>query len=207
MPLRWVGIEAVHTTARLAEEAARGGRPPTPTSTPTPSSPTWAGTRRREGGSGARSTPAPCSTSAPWATGCTSPSWRGQLRDLGLRIVPNTGRDGRYIELAGIQPAWSEAFSARAHEVRRARELLGIETDVPARTLAAATRRGKGEEATEDHTPAWRDHLRAQFGTQALDAVDQIAAQPAVLEERQPLAERERELLDALLLARGAHRS
>lgn len=127
----------------------------------------------------------------------------GQLRDLGLRIVPNTGRDGRYIELAGIQPAWSEAFSARAHEVRRARELLGIETDVPARTLAAATRRGKGEEATEDHTQAWRDHLRAQFGTQALDAVDQIAAQPVVLEERQPLAERERELLERFFSPEG----
>ncbi len=201
VPLRWVGIEAVHTTARLAEVTAREGRPPDPdlhTHTVVANmgwdqaAGKWravdAGTllHVRSLGDGVYLT-----------------ELSAQLRDLGLRIVPNTGRDGRYIELAGIQPAWSEAFSARAHEVRRARELLGIETDVPARTLAAATRRGKGEETTEDHTQAWRNHLRAQFGTQALDAVDQVAAQPVVLEEPQPLAERERELLERFFSPEG----
>ncbi len=127
-----------------------------------------------------------------------------QLRALGLEVQPNTGRDGRYIEVKGIEPAWCEAFSQRAHEVRRARELLGIETDVPARALAAATRRGKGEEAAQDHTESWRAQLEERFGPQALQAVDRLATErPGKPAARRPLEERQSALIRRFLGEEG----
>ncbi|MGO8687035.1 MAG: MobF family relaxase [Candidatus Dormibacteria bacterium] len=192
VPLQWVGIEAVHTTARISEEAAREGRPPDPdlhTHTVVanmgwdPAAQRWravdAGTllHMRSLGDGVYLT-----------------TLADELRRLGFEIRPNTGRDGRYVELAGIEPAWIDAFSARAHEVRRAREILGIESDVPARSLAAATRRGKGEEAHQDHTAAWRDHLDHQFGTAAVGDLD-LALSDRRPRERPTLERREAELL------------
>ena len=192
VPLQWVGIEAVHTTARISEEAAREGRPPDPdlhTHTVVanmgwdPAAQRWravdAGTllHMRSLGDGVYLT-----------------ALADELRRVGFEIRPNTGRDGRYVELAGIEPAWIDAFSARAHEVRRARELLGIENDVPARGLAAATRRGKGDEAHQDHTAAWRDHLHHQFGTSAVGDLDR-ALSDRRLRERPSLERREAELL------------
>ena len=192
VPLQWVGIEAVHTTARISEEAAREGRPPDPdlhTHTVVanmgwdPAAQRWravdAGTllHMRSLGDGVYLT-----------------ALADELRRVGFEIRPNTGRDGRYVELAGIEPAWIDAFSARAHEVRRARELLGIENDVPARGLAAATRRGKGEEAHQDHTAAWRDHLHHQFGTAAVGDLDRALSDRRP-RERPSLERREAELL------------
>jgi conjugative relaxase-like TrwC/TraI family protein len=192
VPLQWVGIEAVHTTARMSEEAAREGRPPDPdlhTHTVVanmgwdPAAQRWravdAGTllHMRSLGDGVYLT-----------------ALAEELRRVGFEIRPNAGRDGRYLELAGIEPAWIEAFSARAHEVRRARELLGIENDVPARGLAAATRRGKGEEAHQDHTAAWRDHLHHQFGTAAVGDLDRALGDRRP-RERPSLERREAELL------------
>jgi hypothetical protein len=194
VPLQWVGIEAVHTTARISVEAAREGRPPDPdlhTHTVVanmgwdPAAQRWravdAGTllHMRSLGDGVYLT-----------------ALADELRRLGFEIRPNTGRDGRYLELAGIEPAWIEAFSARAHEVRRAREILGIETDVPARSLAAATRRGKGEEAHQDHTIAWRDHLHHQFGTAAVGDLDRA------LSDRRPREQPSLERREAELLTR-----
>jgi conjugative relaxase-like TrwC/TraI family protein len=192
VPLQWVGIEAVHTTARLSQEAARDGRPPDPdlhthavvaNMGRDPSAQRWravdAGTllHMRSLGDGVYLT-----------------ALADELRGLGLQIRPNTGRDGRYLELEGIEPAWIEAFSARAHEVRRARQLLGIEADVPARGLAAATRRGKGDEAHHDHTAAWQDHLSQRFGTAALHDLGKLLSdrRPRHLP---PLQQREAELL------------
>jgi len=192
VPLQWVGIEAVHTTARISEEAAREGRPPDPdlhTHTVVanmgwdPAAQRWravdAGTllHMRSLGDGVYLT-----------------ALADEMRRVGFEIRPNTGRDGRYVELAGIEPAWIDAFSARAHEVRRAREILGIESHVPARSLAAATRRGKGEEAHQDHTAAWRDHLDHQFGTAAVGDLD-LALGDRRPRERPPLERREAELL------------
>ena len=192
VPLQWVGIEAVHTTARISEEAAREGRPPDPdlhTHTVVanmgwdPAAQRWravdAGTllHMRSLGDGVYLT-----------------ALADELRRVGFEIRPNTGRDGRYVELAGIEPAWIDAFSARAHEVRRAREILGIENDVPARGLAAATRRGKGEEAHQDHTAAWRDHLHHQFGTAAVGDLDRALSDRRP-RERPSLERREAELL------------
>jgi hypothetical protein len=187
-----VGIEAIHTTARISEEAAREGRPPDPdlhTHTVVanmgwdPAAQRWravdAGTllHMRSLGDGVYLT-----------------TLADELRRLGFEIRPNTGRDGRYVELAGIEPAWIDAFSARAHEVRRAREYLGIEDDVPARGLAAATRRGKGEEAHQDHTAAWRDHLHHQFGTTAVGDLERALSDRRP-RERPSLERREAELL------------
>lgn len=192
VPLQWVGIEAVHTTARLSQEAAREGRPPDPDLHThavvanmgwDPVAQRWravdAGTllHMRSLGDGVYLT-----------------ALAGELQGLGLQIRPNTGRDGRYLELEGVEPAWTEAFSARAHEVRQARQLLGIEADVPARGLAAATRRGKGDEAHRDHTAAWREHLSERFGAAALDDLGKVLSDRRP-RDQPPLESREAELL------------
>ncbi len=202
VPLEWLGIEAVHTTARLSEQGAREGRPPDPdlhTHTVIANM-AWDPGRggAGEGGKWRAVDAGVLLHVRSLGDGVYLTELAAQLRSLGLEVVPNTGRDGRYLEVAGIEPVWCQAFSARAHEVRRARELLGIETDVPARALAPATRRGKGEEVHADHTEAWRAHLAERFGSEALEDVDQVAdvRQREGIPVERPREEREGELLE-----------
>ncbi len=209
VPLEWVGCEAVHTTARLSEQAAKEGRPPDP-DLHTHTVVANMGWDPGEGGAGGGAgkwralDPGTLLHVRSLGDGVYLTELATELRALGLEVQPNTGRDGRYIEVKGIEPAWCEAFSQRAHEVRRARELLGIETDVPARALAAATRRGKGEGAAQDHTESWRAQLEERFGPQALQAVDRLATErpgkPAV---RRPLEERQSALMERFLGEEG----
>jgi conjugative relaxase-like TrwC/TraI family protein len=192
VPLCWIGIEAVHSTARLSAEAAREDRPPDPDlhTHVVIANMGWDAPRQKWRAVDAGT----LLHMRSLGDGVYLSSLAEQLHRLGLVVRPNTGRDGRYLEVAGIQPAWIEAFSARAHEVRRARELLGIETDVPARALGAATRRGKGEEAEQDHTAAWREHLGQRFGSDALRELGEVLSDRR-RQDRAPLAERQAELL------------
>ena len=192
VPLQWVGIEALHTTARVSEVAAREGRPPDPDihTHAVIANMGWDTEAQRWRAVDAGT----LLYMRSLGDGVYLTALAEELHRLGFAVQPNTGRDGRYIEVAGFESTWIEAFSSRAHEVRRARELLGIETDVAARGLAAATRRGKGDEAHRDHRTAWRHLLGDRFGDAALERVDALLTHRPTQEQR-PLAVRERELL------------
>lgn len=193
VPLQWVGIEATHMTARQSHEAAREGRPPDPDlhTHVVVANMGWdeAAQKWRAVDAGT------LLHMRSLADGVYLTELAAQLQSLGFAVEPNTGRDGRYLELRGVATAWNEAFASRAHEVRRARELLGIENDVQARALAAATRRGKGEDAHGDHTAAWREHLRRSCGDAAVEQLD-VALRERTPAERMPLAQREAALLE-----------
>ncbi len=93
-----------------------------------------------------------------------------ELADEGYEVERNTGKDGKYFELAGVPRGLCEAFSGRSKEVARAAERFRARYGrAPERgelrNLALENRRAKTHTTRPDLERAWRDTgYRHAFG-------------------------------------------
>ena len=116
-----------------------------------------------------------------------------ELTQEGYEIERDTGKDGRYFELAGVPVGLREAFSGRSREIARAAERFRARygrapVNGELRSLALENRRAKTLTTRTDLDRAWRETARAHdFGA---DEVLGLLAHLTVSENQRPVEDR-----------------